>query len=124
MKASAIILMSIMLLACTSVVQRENGTWDVPKKVEDRSLFGTNQSALYITNCKTVVHHAIGSDEYLNCEPITNYHFGSSQGQGGQIVGGVAAGLGLGLGMAFSGAGSTQVNNNQTDVRASTVNPK
>lgn len=111
----------LALVGCTSVSQRTDGTWDVPKQVEVRSPFGTNQSAMRVENCTTKVHHAFGSDDYLNCtDDKYGYTVAHSQGQGGQIVSGMIMGLGFGLGLAHGG--STQ--NATTDVRASTVNPQ
>ena len=107
-----LMLMTAGLLAgCTSVVQRENGTWDVPKQVEHRSLFGTNQSALYISNCKTEVRKWFIENEYTNCSQASDYQYAYSQGQGGQIVSGAFMGLGLGLGLAHSGSTVNQGTN-------------
>lgn len=108
----------VFTLGCTSVVKKQDGTFDVPRQVEVRSAFGTNQSAMRIDNCKREVFRVV-SNEYLDCTEVLPYANASSQGQGGQIVSGMVMGLGFGLGLAHGG--STQ--NATTDVRASTVNP-
>ncbi len=108
----------VFTFGCTSVVKKQDGTFDVPRQVEVRSAFGTNQSAMRIDNCKREVFRVV-SNEYLDCTEVLPYAHASSQGQGGQIVSGMVMGLGFGIGLAHSGSKQ----HNQTDVRASTVNP-
>lgn len=109
----------VFTLGCTSVVKKQDGTFDVPRQVEVRSAFGTNQSAMRIDNCKREVLRSVVSNDYLDCTEVVPYQHASSPGAGGPIVSGMVMGLGFGLGLAHSGS----VQNATTDVRASTVNP-
>lgn len=119
MKAMIVGLMVLGLIGCTSVVKRENGTWDVPAQVERRSVFGSNQSGLLIDSCKKEVFRWYWENKYEDCTEKIGYQFASSPGVGGPIVSGMVMGLGFGLGLAHGGSNQ----HNQTDVRASTVNP-
>ena len=113
------VLGAMWLVGCTSVVKNQDGTWDVPRQVETRSAFGTNQSAMKVEHCKREVFRLVVSNDYLDCEDLVPYQHASSPGAGGPIVGHMMMGLGFGLGLAHSGS----VQNSTTDVRASTVNP-
>lgn len=125
MKAILLSVLAVSIVGCTSIVKRENGTFDVPRQVEARSLFGTNQAGMRIENCKQETFKLLLPNEYTQCETVVDYDhaIASSQGQGGQIVSGALTGLGMGLGLAFSGDTVKQKQSNTTDVRASTVNP-
>lgn len=96
------------MLGCTSVVKRENGTWDVPRQIETRSVFGTNQSAMEIQTCKTEVVKWYWENTYKDCMELVPYAQASSPGVGGPIVSGMVMGLGFGLGLAHSGTGLNQ----------------
>jgi hypothetical protein len=106
--------MAVALVGCTTAVKRENGTYDVPRQLETRSSFGTNQSGMYIANCKEKVNQIswtnwLALSEYPEekCKPITKYHFAQSAGQGGTIVSSIILSLGIGLGLAHSGDTTT-----------------
>ena len=123
MKAAIAVLTAVTLVGCTSVIQRPDGTWDVPAQVERRSVFGSNQSGLLIDSCKTEVFRWYWENTYKDCTEKVPYQFASSPGVGGPIVGGALTGMGIGLGLAHSGSSVSQSNSNNMDVRASTVNP-
>lgn len=111
---------ALWLVGCTSVVHNQNGTWDVPRQVESRSLLGTNQAGMRIDNCKREVYRFITPNEYIDCTELVPYGLASSQGQGGQIISGGLMGLGFGLGAAHGG-GSQTVNQ---PITTSTLNLK
>lgn len=94
---------ALALVACSSVVPRENGTWDVPRQVERRSVVGTNQSAMLIQNCKSEQVRWYWENDYTDCTDVVPYHHAASPGVGGQIGSGMAIGAGLGFGLGFQG---------------------
>lgn len=108
------VLMAWVMVACSSVVPRENGTWDVPRQVERRSVVGTNQSGMLIENCKTKVFKWYWENDYKDCTEIVPYQYASSPGVGGQIGSGLAIGAGLGFGLGFQGRTLGTQNNTQT----------
>lgn len=103
MTTACMLVAVMMTVGCTSVVQRENGTWDVPRQIETRSVFGTNQSAMEIQTCKTEVKRWYWENTYKDCMELVPYAQASSPGVGGPIVSGALMGLGLGVGLAHSG---------------------
>lgn len=120
MKAAIIGLLAVVfLVGCTSVIKRPDGTWDVPAQVERRSVFGSNQSGVLVDSCKKEVVRWYWENRYEDCTEKIGYQFASSPGVGGPIVSGMVMGLGFGLGLAHGGSSQ----HNQTDIRASTVNP-
>ena len=114
MTRAILVLMVISLMACTTAVKRPNGTYDVPRQIEQRSAWGTNQSAMFIDNCKTKVEritwsNPLGLAEYEDCRAASKYTFASSPGQGGTILSGAMMAAGIGTGLALSGSTTTAV---------------
>ena len=97
MRRTIIALIVYSLIGCTSVVQREDGTWDVPRQVEVRSAFGTNQSAMSIDNCMTEERRLFAASLYTGCTEVVPYTFASSPGQFGMVAAGALMGAGLTL---------------------------
>lgn len=111
MKAAMLLLSScIVATGCTSVVHKQNGTWDVPRQVETRSAFGTNQSAMLIENCKREIYRLVKANDYLDCEQVSPYYYASSPGAGGPIVSGALTGLGIGLGLSMMPKSTSTLN--------------
>lgn len=120
----ALVILGVVVLAgCTSVHQRADGTWDVPRTVEVRSPFGTNAGFVKLEHCLTKVPSSYWYDEYTNCHAMKSWAVVQSQGQGGQVVSGALTGLGFGLGSAFSGAGNAAgaVTNSVTNTTTKSV---
>jgi hypothetical protein len=115
MKQISLSILALILFAgCTTAIKRENGTYDVPRQIETRSSFGTNQSGMYIANCREKVNKVSWTNWFAlseypeeKCKPISNYHFAQSAGQGGTIVSSMILSLGIGLGLANSGSTTT-----------------
>ena len=96
----------LFLAGCASYIDYGNGRYGVTRVSEERSPFGTNAGFAYLDNCegKQDPDYHYQKLSFSDCHAITPISSISSQGQGGQIVGGALMGLGFGLGSAFSGA--------------------
>lgn len=104
-----ILLLTLGLTACSTYMELGNGRYGVTKVSEERSPFGTNAGYALLENCQGTQEPGYNYQKlkFTDCHPITQITPFSSQGQGGQILGGALTGLGFGLGSAFSGAGGS-----------------
>ena len=93
-------------VGCSTYIDLGDGRYGVTKVAEERSPFGTNAGFAFLANCKgtQVEGYNYQKLEFSDCHRITEIAPISSQGQGGQIVGGALTGLGFGLGSAFGGS--------------------
>lgn len=91
----------VTLVGCTTVFQRADGTYDVPRNVEVRSPFGTNVGFVKLEHCLKGEKNQLGVMEYTDCHLQKDWVPTQSQGQGGQVAAGALIGLGFGLGGAF-----------------------
>lgn len=92
-------------VACTTVHDLGNGRALKTAMTEGRSPFGTNGGFIQLQECDKTLQPKTMFDEYeydKNCTPKSDWIPVSSQGVGGQIVGGALTGLGFGLGAAFA----------------------
>lgn len=118
------IALALLIAGCTTVFQRADGTYDVPRAIEERSFFGTNAGFVKIEHCLTKVSkitwtNPLGLPDYIDCHPQKDWQMTQSQGPGGPIIAGGLIGLGLGLGNAFgpgggNAASSSSANSNAT----------
>ncbi len=120
MKALSLLLLALLLTACTTAFQRADGTYDVPRSTEVRSPFGTNVGFVKLEHCTVKTSRLLFFSDYTNCHAQKDWVSTQSQGQGGQVVSGALVGLGFGLGSAFSGA-STNLSTSATSSSISTV---
>jgi len=99
----------VFLAGCATYMDLGEGRYGVTQVSEQRSPFGTNAGFAMLQNCKGTQEEGYHYQKltFSDCQPLTGYVPTSSQGQGGQIVGGALTGLGFGLGSAFSGAGGS-----------------
>lgn len=107
MKYVQLSLLSILIVtafACTTVFQRADGTYDVPRAIEVRSPFGTNAGFVKVEHCNTKVSPWYWTSSYIDCHQQKDWVSTQSQGQGGQVAAGALIGLGFGLGSAFAPA--------------------
>lgn len=115
-------IIGIGLVGCASYIDYGNGRYGVTRVSEERSPFGTNAGWTYLDNCEGYRQNPGSMLEFKDCRPMMAPVPISSQGQGGQIVGGALTGLGFGLGSAFSGATgatSTSTSNSISNAAAS-----
>ena len=114
MKAYALLLfagMVTMLTACTTVVDLGHGRYAVPMAAEVRSPFGSNLVYGKLDDCEGYRPAPGAVMEYRDCKSIKGWSDAlATQGQGGQILGGIAAGAGAAAGgaMVNTGASVTQ----------------
>ena len=105
-----VVVLAVLVLgtmtACASYIDYGDGRYGVTRVSEQRSPFGTNAGFAYMENCEGRKDN-IGALAFTDCHAMTPIASVSSQGQGGQIVGGALTGLGFGLGSAFSGASNS-----------------
>lgn len=111
---------SFLFVGCASYADLGNGHRGQLETMAVRDAFGTNVVAFRAKHCEKAPGE---QQEYSKCRWMTpeeqaQWFPGTSQGVGGQIVGGALTGLGFGLGSAFSGAGNTasSVSNSTTNV--------
>lgn len=98
--------MTLALTACASYIDYGGGRYGVTRVSEQPSMFGTNAGFAYLENCQGIQQEGYNYQKltFVDCHPITPPQLITSQGQGGQIVGGALTGLGFGLGSAFGGS--------------------
>lgn len=108
LKSLALLAALGLLGGCTTYAELGDGKVMRTLVTEERSMFGTNAGFMQLQECKKspVFNNQTQptSYEYIDCTPRSGWVAISSQGQGGQVVGGALTGLGFGLGSAFSGA--------------------
>jgi hypothetical protein len=104
MKRFWILLPCVLLLlgGCASYIDYGGGRYGVTRVSEERSPFGTNAGFAYLENCEGRTDPNKVGLQFSDCHPVTPVLIISSQGVGGQIVGGALTGLGFGLGNAFA----------------------
>lgn len=118
-KTVPVILLGIVFMgttACATYHDAGNGHYNITKTTEDPHLFGTNMGFARIENCVGTKDPAypLSSMKFSECNPVTQWIPMSSQGQGGQIVGGALTGLGFGLGSAFgASSGSSAISSSE-----------
>jgi hypothetical protein len=111
----------LLIVGCTSVHQRADGTYDVPRTVEVRSPFGTNAGFVKLEHCLTKTNDQFGFSGYTDCHGMKKWTPTQSQGQGGQVAAGAMIGLGFGLGAAFAPTSSTSASSVSNSSAVSTV---
>ena len=106
----------LFLAGCASYIDYGGDRYGVTKVSEQRSPFGTNAGFAYMENCKG--EHSTQTYElvFTDCHPVTPLQAISSQGVGGQIVGGALTGLGFGLGSVFSGASGASASSTSSSI--------
>ena len=104
MKAIYLLLLPLVLIGCTTTHDLGNGRVAKTQVSEERSAFGTNMGFAKLEDCLATQSKQTTMMEYSDCHTIKEWELTSSQGVGGQIVGGALTGLGFGLGSAFSGS--------------------
>ena len=100
-----LVIMAMGLTACASYIDLGNGRYGVTRVSEERSPFGTNAGWTYLDNCEGYRLSPGATLEFKDCRPMMAPVPISSQGQGGQIVGGALTGFGFGVGSAFNNVG-------------------
>ncbi|TSA51347.1 MAG: hypothetical protein D4R44_08150 [Actinobacteria bacterium] len=100
-----LLVIGLLVSGCASYIDYGDGRYGVTKVSEQRSPFGTNGGFMHMENCKGEYSQEKFGLVFTECHPVTPLTPITSQGVGGQIVGGALTGLGFGLGSAFSGAG-------------------
>lgn len=130
MRGALILFVAVMLSGCLSVYKEPEGTFIVTKHSEARSPFGTNGGFDIPERCdgpnKKVMFYF--ESDFANCkvlkydDPVylVMYHK-QSQGQGGQIVEGLAGGAGLGAVAATRAGGNAAASASVTAVNAVSV---
>jgi hypothetical protein len=127
MKFLVIITLAILSAACTTVFERADGTFDVPRAVEVRSPLGTNAGFVKLEHCTTKVNKVSWSNPfalstYTNCHRQEKWQLTQSQGQGGQLAAGAMVGLGFGLGgLTMPANSTTAVSSSASHATASAV---
>ena len=114
-----LISISVLFVGCATHAELGGNHVAVVLTAEERSAFGTNVVYSKLQHCeKKFVHGGEPFYDAVNCTDLTGWTPASSQGVGGQIVGGALTGLGFGLGSAFSGAGNaaSSISNSTTNV--------
>ena len=115
------LLISLVMLLAGCSTYAELGQDHVARTLvtEERSAFGTNMGFAKLQHCeKKFANTDKTAYELVNCTDLSGWQPMSSQGTGGQVVGGALTGLGFGLGSAFGGAGNaaSSVSNSTTNV--------
>jgi hypothetical protein len=100
----------MVLSGCATYHDAGNGRYNVTETTEVRSPFGTNMGFARVANCKGEKAHPNDLSMTLtDCNPVTGWVPMSSQGQGGQVVGGALTGIGAGVGGAMVNTGNSVV---------------
>lgn len=100
------IVLLLMMAGCATYADLGNGRVARTLTTEERSMFGTNAGFMQLQNCLRVqAPSTIANPTYQDCTPMSAWVPISSQGVGGQVVGGALTGLGFGLGSAFAPSG-------------------
>jgi hypothetical protein len=101
----------LVFAGCASYVDLGNGRALKTVMTEDRSPFGTNGGFMQLQECdKTREPNQPTLYNYdKNCTPKSNWIPVSSQGVGGQLVGGALAGVGAAVGGALVDTGASVV---------------
>jgi len=116
------LLICLGVTACTSVANLGNGRYAVPTAAEVRSPFGSNIAFGKLENCLGVQESPGATMVYTDCHTIRDWSEAlATQGQGGQILGGAAAGTGAAVGGMMVDTGANVGQNVLQNVTQSVV---